>query len=219
MSGAGMVRLAVSASGDVVHCALELASGEQLAASGAPRSDDLLPLVAGLFAQSATPRTHLRELLLDVGPGSYTGLRCAVAFARTLAREQPLVLRTASSLLLHASAARRELQPERDTVHVLLDARRGRWHHAAFSGGDLAARHAPAALAPQDAIGRLRHGAHVLAAAALHDTIRAGAPPGITLAALPPWDATALFAIAPLLQASDAQQLEPLYLMGSYAEP
>lgn len=212
------VRLAISASGDAVSCALEH-DHRVLTAHGEPRRDDLLPLIASLFTHAAIPKQHLTHLLLDVGPGSYTGLRCAAAFARTLAREHPsLQLLTTSSLTMLAHAAQETLPPHRSSLHVLLDARRGRWHHAAFEPATLRAIQPPHAAEPSAILRQLEPGAHILAPLPLHEHLAGLAAHDATLAEPRPFTASDLLSPTAPLQPAEPSTIEPLYLMSSYAE-
>lgn len=212
------VRLAISASGDAVDCALEY-DHRILTTRGEPRRDDLLPQIASLFTRAAIPKQHLTHLLLDVGPGSYTGLRCAAAFARTLAREHPsLQLLTTSSLAMLAHAAQETLPPHRSSLHVLLDARRGRWHHAAFEPATLRTIQPPHAAEPSAILRQLQPGAHVLAPLPLHEHLAGLTTRDVTLAAPRPFTASDLLSPTAPLQPAEPSTIEPLYLMSSYAE-
>src|SRR5262245_47233419 len=95
--------LAVSASGRRYSCALRLESGTVL--EDPSDQAELAAVVERLFARAGLAPTALAELRLDLGPGSYTGLRVAVTFARTLQVLGGIRVRTATSLELLALRA------------------------------------------------------------------------------------------------------------------
>lgn len=85
-----------------------------------------------LFARAALTPTDLGGITVGVGPGSYTGLRVGIAFAKGVAQSLSLPLRGENSLLAMAATALGDDTPE---GVVALDARRGnvyagtfRWH-------------------------------------------------------------------------------------------
>ena len=146
------VRLAVSGSnltGDVpFSAALSLAAGSHSAGSTAaeiyvvrsPAGErgDLTRLCQTLCEQHGLTPAQIDEVFVDVGPGSYTGLRVAVTFVRFLQSFGSVPVQAVDSLALLAHHACGEAA---DGVRVrpLLDARRGRYHTArfAYKGGKL----------------------------------------------------------------------------------
>lgn len=81
----------------------------------------LVPAVAQLMAQLKWKTSDLDGLITGIGPGSYTGLRVGVTFAKTWANSKSLPLYSVSSLALMAAAA---LTTEADTIIPVMDARR-----------------------------------------------------------------------------------------------
>lgn len=81
----------------------------------------LVPAVAQLMEQLQWKTSDLDGLITGIGPGSYTGLRVGVTFAKTWANSKNVPLYSVSSLALMAAAA---LQAEVDTIVPVMDARR-----------------------------------------------------------------------------------------------
>jgi len=216
--------LAIVASGGDYRCAVLSARGILTLAPRVGRElprRDLAPTVAELFlAANLTPEL-LTEIRLDVGPGSYTGLRVAVTFAKTLASFTPCIVRTTSSLSLMAVAALRcGLVTGNGAIACVLDARRERFHLARFAPGErIATLAAPRALSLPEIVSRLQEGDRVLADASALQALRALALPA-QVAVLPAPEVTAedLFDSRLELVTQAAHELEPLYLMGTYAE-
>jgi tRNA threonylcarbamoyl adenosine modification protein YeaZ len=179
---------------------------------------DLAVLVDRLLHRCGVPLASVAELRLDVGPGSYVGLRTAVTFARVLAQLQGMRLLTATSLELMAAAA----LPAADDVVLrpVLDARRGRLHSQALRAhaGRLTPLEPPAALPLQELLARIRPGERLLCTATLHAVLASARERPAVLVEPEPVDAGVLFAAALTLQPADPHRVEPLYLMGSYAE-
>ncbi len=85
---------------------------------------ELLPVVDRLCKQVGWRPEGIRQIYVSVGPGSFTGTRIGVTFAKTLAMgvaAQVVAVPTFEALALNALAAAR---PPEDLV-VLMDARRG----------------------------------------------------------------------------------------------
>lgn len=178
---------------------------------------DLSATIADLFDERGYAPCDITELRLDIGPGSYTGLRVAVTFARVTAAFRDVPVRISTSLELTALAAWNHGDVAADRiVRPVLDARRNRFHHAPVRMGEhvelvaepIATEFAAlaAAIGPAETL---------LADDALHEQLRATLAPVLGLAR---WDASALFDPRLRPRESSVAALEPLYLMGSYAE-
>jgi tRNA threonylcarbamoyladenosine biosynthesis protein TsaB len=113
----------------------------------------LAPLVAEVMAKSGVAMADLERIAVAVGPGSFTGLRVGLAFAKAmaLALDRPCV-GIGSLEALAATAARDGL------VAAAIDARRGQVYLQVFDAG--AAITAPAALDLADAAARLIEASH-----------------------------------------------------------
>lgn len=199
--------------------ALRLADGRILGQHSTPALRQELPaMVASLCAAGGLGAADLRELRLDLGPGSYTGLRVAVTFVRFLQHFGALSVLAVDSLALLAARARGHRR-----VVPLLDARRERFHVAAYATdrGVPLRELEPAAAVPWPAVlARVGAGDVVVMPPALA-SLRAA-----ELAARSATVTTASVLLAEELFAADlpfveakCEELEPRYLMGSYAEP
>lgn len=220
-----MPELALSASNVTGPCAASAALRwpdgrlEFAATTGAQRGDPTA-LVTRLCRAAGVAPEQIRELRLDLGPGSYVGLRGAVTFARFLQHFSGVPVLATDSLALVASASRALAVAER-RVTVVLDARRGRWHAGAlrWRHGAWLAERPPTAIAGDRLTELLRADDLLLAAPALHAALAPVAQPlGVELRQPAAVDARELFAAGVPLRAVGVQDLEPLYLMGSYAE-
>jgi tRNA threonylcarbamoyladenosine biosynthesis protein TsaB len=223
------VELAISGSNptqDAPFSAALRTGGRVLAAqSPAGQRGDLATLVQGLCQQAGVAPAAIGVVRIDVGPGSYTGLRVAVTFARFLAAfgdvgsQAPApssarieAVSTLAWLALRGrSASGRRLVP-------LLDARRERVHAAV--DGRLHAAVEPAALPLAEVVARLAPGDVCVLprafAAAVAPTLAAA---GAVVHPVAGMVASELFdAAVPFVMATTAE-LEPHYLMASYAEP
>jgi tRNA threonylcarbamoyladenosine biosynthesis protein TsaB len=211
--------LAITASCGPCSCAARTAAGE------IRRGDDsdaagLPAAVRALFAAIGCAPADLDELRVDLGPGSYTGLRVALTFARTLHSLTGARMLATTSLQLAALVAWTEDGIERGrTLRPVLDARRGRLHHAPvrFAGVELAAP--PRATTPAELQAAIAAGEVLIAAPELHAQLEPIARAcGAELRASGTYDGRHLFHGALRLRETEPAGLEPLYLMGSYAE-
>ena len=125
-------------------------------------SRDIETVVRQLLAARGMAPGDLAGVVVADGPGSFTGLRIGIAFAKGLCRASGRPLLTAPSLLGAALAA----CGGRGTVLVEYDALRGDVYRAVYRFGGDAAAHAGAAAS----------GVGVLAAPAL---VPRGAPPPV----------------------------------------
>jgi tRNA threonylcarbamoyladenosine biosynthesis protein TsaB len=118
---------------------------------GRGHSERLIELVEMVLADAGTGYAALGALAVCHGPGSFTGLRTAVAAARGLALATDLEVIAVSSLEALAGGLRPDLGGE---VLAAIDARRGEVYAQRF-GSDLrplwGPRGEPRALPPQDA--------------------------------------------------------------------
>jgi tRNA threonylcarbamoyl adenosine modification protein YeaZ len=217
-------RLAVSGSnltGDVpFSAALSTDAGISVVRSPAGERGDLTRLCQTLCEQQGLMPEQIEEVLVDVGPGSYTGLRVAVTFVRFLQSFGSIPVQAVDSLALlahhccgqHADGVR---------VRPLLDARRGRYHTARFEyrGGELVELEAANATNTDQVLASLEPGERVVMPAAfaeqLGEQLRERNVEVIVARDL---GADALFASGLPLFSAKAEDLEPRYLMATYAE-
>ncbi len=218
----GPLELALSGSnvtGDVpFSCALRL--GEQVHGARSPAGGrgDLAALVAALCAQHGVRPDAVADLRVDVGPGSYTGLRVAVTFVRFLQRFGPARVRACDSLELLAARAR----DHRGRVHALLDARRGRVHAQTFVVGDGIMRSvaAPVAAPLAQVLAGVTAGDVAVVPASLLPLLGADLQArGAVVRPERELLAAEMFAADVPFADASAADLEPRYLMASYAEP
>jgi tRNA threonylcarbamoyladenosine biosynthesis protein TsaB len=162
---------------------------------------------------------QLQQVRIDLGPGSYTGLRSAVTFVRFLQHFGALPVLAVDSLALMAARAP---AARAACVRAVLDARRGRFHHGAFrrSAAGIAAQAPIGTLALPDLLAAIGTGDVVVLPAALAaqlggELLARGAE------VLPIARVTAKELFAPELPfvSVAGAELTPRYLAGSYAEP
>ena len=214
------VLAAIEAAAALVAVAVDAGGGprvlaSQAVATGSPRRDPMT-LLAELLAATGVPLAALRHLVVDIGPGSYTGLRVALAAARMLGRFVPCTVSAVTSLEV---IARRTATAERivpGTVLVpLLEARRGRCYGGLVRVSDAGVEllGAPRCLPPAAWLSGLPDGARLCGEAA---TLLLGSD----LAVLPAHaaDAATLLELGRARPPVAVTTLEPLYLMVSAAE-
>ena len=125
-----MSLLVLATSGPLGEIAL-LSDGEHLLATvlgdGAARGRGLLPTAALLLEEAGLQPQQLRGIVVDRGPGSFTGVRVGVTTAKTLAFALDIPVFGVSSLAALAYGA-----PAARTVLAVRDAGRGRLYAARF---------------------------------------------------------------------------------------
>ena len=205
--------------GDAAFSAAVLSEGE-VTVSSVPAGErgDLASLCRDLCASRDLRPEQLSRIVLDVGPGSYTGLRVAVTFVRLLQQYSSVEVEGVCSLAVLARRAAEVAEAADAPVRTLLDARRGRWHTALHQHVDGKTLELEAARAAK--VGEMLdvvNGQHVLAApAAFADTL--SREHGLDCLAVSGWSADALLRDGlPRFVAAPAD-LEPRSLMASYAE-
>jgi len=100
-------------------------------------SSRMIPSIQELFEQFEITASHLKAIAVNVGPGSFTGLRTGVVTTRALAQFLPLSVYQFNTLELWAWHAMQILQESPDkqqtgTIAIYLDALRGRAFHAVY---------------------------------------------------------------------------------------
>ncbi|MGB0680162.1 MAG: tRNA (adenosine(37)-N6)-threonylcarbamoyltransferase complex dimerization subunit type 1 TsaB [Polyangiales bacterium] len=115
----------------------------------------VLPTLEAFLHERKNLRT-LQMLAVGVGPGSFSGVRVAVATAQALGLALAVPVVPLAAPLLYAYSVR-QAEPNAGPILVLLDARRGFVHAAAYdrdARGRLHAR-APAQRVPSGALGQV----------------------------------------------------------------
>ncbi len=145
-----------------------LASGSEAMQMG--HQERLAPLVAEVMAEANLAFSDLDRIAVTVGPGSFTGLRVGLSFAKGLGMALDIPVIGLDSLMVIAASA-----PRAGPGLALIDARRGQAYARRFEGhhtvgnsqalrlDDLSALAAPAWVAGPgvDLVGHLYPGAEV----------------------------------------------------------
>jgi tRNA threonylcarbamoyladenosine biosynthesis protein TsaB len=147
-----MITLAIETStlkGSTVLADRDEVLAEAVAREGATHSKTLLSNINGLLDQTGLNVRMLDLIAIDVGPGSFTGLRIGLSVAKGLAwaAEKPLVGVTSLDVLA------RGLPPNPLKICPLIDARKNEVYAALYkygSEGALERLSEPAVLKPQD---------------------------------------------------------------------
>ncbi|MHC4619500.1 MAG: tRNA (adenosine(37)-N6)-threonylcarbamoyltransferase complex dimerization subunit type 1 TsaB [Planctomycetota bacterium] len=130
--------LAVETSGRIGSVAMAL--GERVvgetAFSGTMRhSSEIFPATCGLLDRLGRKPKEIEHVYISVGPGSFTGLRIAVALAKTmhLANNANIVaVDTLDAIAANANDYTEDTRPNISTIATLLDAKRGQFFIAAY---------------------------------------------------------------------------------------
>jgi tRNA threonylcarbamoyl adenosine modification protein YeaZ len=217
-------RLLVSGSnltGEVPFSAALVVNGAAtVLSSPAGERGDLARLCATLCEQHTITPSEIKQVRMDLGPGSYTGLRVAVTFVRFLQAFGPVEVQAVDSLAALALHANEDAE-DGLVVRSMLDARRGRYHTAKFSftGGKLVALEASAATSTEQVLAAIEPGERVVMPQGLAEQLA----PRLE-------DRQADVVVARQLTAqvllsdrlpwftATAEELEPRYLMATYAE-
>jgi tRNA threonylcarbamoyl adenosine modification protein YeaZ len=194
----------------------KLFARQKLMARG--HAEALMPMVAETMAEAGLPFAKLDLIAATTGPGSFTGVRIAIAAARGLALVTKAKLFGTDSLTVMALVAAEGVGGAPFAVAV--DARRGMIYFALYDGAGRR-RERPVLLCPDDAARELPadcdlavgSGAVLLAEAAA----RLGRPIDVRLPALEP-SAEALAMIA-FESGETSVGLRPLYLRPPDAKP
>ncbi|MEM8986082.1 MAG: tRNA (adenosine(37)-N6)-threonylcarbamoyltransferase complex dimerization subunit type 1 TsaB [Pseudomonadota bacterium] len=136
--------VAIWADGAVVH--IESLALERGHADKAP------PLAKAAFAATGLAVRDMDRIAVTVGPGSFTGLRAGLAFARGLALgtgDGGAALPVVGVTTLQAFAAMAPPASETEAVLAVIDAKRGEVFFQMFEGETDAPLTAPAAAAPE----------------------------------------------------------------------
>jgi tRNA threonylcarbamoyl adenosine modification protein YeaZ len=183
-------------------------------------AEALMPMVAEVMAEATIAPSALDAIAATTGPGSFTGVRIAIAAARGLALVTKAKLFGTDSLTVMARMAREGGAIDRAPFGVAVDANRGMLYFGLYDA-DSARREGPllvtpdavAASLPRDVSCAVGSGAPLLAAAAE----RHGCRIEVKLPGLQP-SATALAEIA-LTNGERTAMLRPLYLRPPDARP
>lgn len=114
---------------------------------------ELLPSLEELYRQVGWPRGKADQCYVSIGPGSFTGLRVAVAFARHMALAGATEIVAVPTLAVVAENCA-VMRPPPTPLAVVLDAKRGQVFSAVFEwrGGAYHAIEAPHLADPRELI-------------------------------------------------------------------
>jgi tRNA threonylcarbamoyl adenosine modification protein YeaZ len=104
----------------------------------APRSTQALALIESALREAQLEREQVECLVVGLGPGSYTGIRAAIALAQGWQLARAVRLLGISSAECLATEA--YTQGLRGRVHVVIDAQRGEFYLAGYELRETAAR-------------------------------------------------------------------------------
>jgi tRNA threonylcarbamoyladenosine biosynthesis protein TsaB len=191
---------------------------EALMARG--HAEALMPMVAEVMQESGTAFAELDRIAATVGPGSFTGVRIAIAAARGLALVTHAGLFGTDSLSVMARGAFASGEVGSAPFAVAVDARRGTLYLGLY---DEAARklEGPLLIAPDEAIDLLPPDLVVAAGSGAELLAAAGARQGRSIATTLPELQPSAGALAEIAAASGETwpALKPLYLRPPDARP
>lgn len=196
-------------------CCLHVAGQLRPACSPPGERGDVARLATGLLQECGVTPAELGELRVDLGPGSYTGLRVAITFVRFLQHFGGVEVRACDTLALLATDTE---APGR--LRPLLDARRGRFHCGTLTTTDGVLTHVeePRALPLAEVLAGIADGDTFVIPPTLDAETVAALQARATIHVARGVTAERLFSPRLRLAASSTAELEPRYLMGSYAE-
>ena len=190
---------------------------ELLATTERRHTETLLDAVTSLLGDEGITVVDLDGIVVDVGPGLFTGLRVGVTTARSLAAAAGIALHTATSLEVLASDP---ATPEEGSVAAVIDGRRGEVFVECFVGARLHRRSLgpPEILRPEELSTRLETLADDLVvvgdgAVRYADALGTKARSGLVPSVVYPSPAVALeIVIAQERAATELHKVLPLYL-------
>lgn len=184
-------------------------------------AEALMPIVASVLAEAEVVASDLDLIAATLGPGSFTGVRIAIAAARGLALATGAKLWGTDSLTIMAQTARAAgLETRGEPFAVAVDARRGMLYCAIFDAEGVRLD-GPSLVAPEDAAARLPAGLTIAAGSGAVFLAEAARGRGCMLdAALPDLEPDAAsLALLALAAEETLPTLRPLYLRPPDAKP
>lgn len=95
-------------------------------------SSELLPNIQDLLDQKGFTPRHIKYVFISIGPGSFTGLRIAVATAKAMALANDARIVTVSTLDAIAANATARSSGQARSVAAILDAKRNKFFVAGY---------------------------------------------------------------------------------------
>ncbi len=214
-----MLTLALDTANDRIAVALE-GEGKAAACSEAisrGHAERLFPLVDELLTSAGTDIDRVTRIAVNVGPGSFTGIRIAVAAARGLGLALGVPVVGIDALRLIAASLD---EPADGPVLSAIDARRGEVYAALYSSkGDVL--EAPFAADAETVLARLGDRATILAGSGAAILAHQAATSGRRVPSIDAMTATDPMALARLGSIADPAIAlpRPLYLRAPDAKP
>ena len=183
-------------------------------------AEALMPMVEEVLAEAGVAPRDLDTIAATQGPGSFTGVRIAIAAARGLALTGRATLYGTDSLTVMARRALVEGFTTAAPFAIAVDARRGMLYFGLF-GPDGSRLGGPMLLSPEDAVARLPETLSVCAGSGGALVVEAAAEVGRALTSILPALQPGALALAELAAEDNERTpiLRPLYLRLPDAKP
>lgn len=183
-------------------------------------AEALMPMTAEVMEEAGLSFSDLDVIAATLGPGSFTGVRIAIAATLGFALVIPVKLFGTDSLSVMASTALAEGLTPYGPFAVAVDARRGMLYLALFDA-DGAKREGPVLIGPDDAVDMLPTALHVAVGSGAELVAAAAARRGKRLEVMLPELQPNARALAEFAYSSDEtfSTLRPLYLRAPDARP
>ena len=130
--------LAVETSGRLGSVAIAIGEeilGETQFSGPMRHSSELFPAIHGLLRRFSQKPKEIEHTYISVGPGSFTGLRIAVALAKTMHLANAVKVVAVDTLDIIAANATEFIQEKKTNIHkfaTVLDAKRGQFYIAVY---------------------------------------------------------------------------------------
>lgn len=151
-----MITLALTSSTALVGVAIANVDGGVLAQRSVltdrRHAEEITPMLAAVVAEAGLSIADIERIVVDVGPGRYTGMRVGIATAKALAFALGAPVVSITSLDLIARAAW-ELHAHDGPIFAVIDARRDQVFAQEANGAGLVGE--PLVLSPTELIDRL----------------------------------------------------------------
>ena len=183
-------------------------------------AEALMPMVEEVLADAEIEARDLDLIAATVGPGSFTGVRIAIAAARGLALATGAKLFGTDSLTVMARAARLAGATPQGPFAIAVDARRGMLYLGIYDA-DLHELDGPLLVAPDEAIALLPETLRLAAGNGAQALAEAASVRGRTIETMLPTLQPSAAALAEIALASGEASgiLRPLYLRPPDAKP
>ncbi len=122
---------------------------------GKSHSETLMDIIDGALDLAGADKKELSAIAVDIGPGSFTGVRIGVSCANAMAMALGIPVLPVCSL-----AAMRRATDENGALAVLIDCRNGNCYAAVYEDG--AEKLAPCAAVTKDVVLSLKEGSRII---------------------------------------------------------